>query len=61
MDLNTHWRLKLMKYEEQKATLLKYVLVQMLTIGVCHVVLQKLSDGKGLVLDVFGKVEKMLN
>jgi hypothetical protein len=31
------------------------------TIGVCHVVLQKLSDGKGLVLDVFGKVKKMLN
>jgi hypothetical protein len=31
------------------------------TIGVYHVVLQKVNDGKGLVLNVFGKVERMLN
>jgi hypothetical protein len=49
------------KVEEQKATLLKYVLFPMPTINVCRVVLQKVSDGKGLVLDVFGKVERMLN
>ncbi len=27
----------------------------------CHVVLEKLSDGKGSMLDVFGKVKRMLN
>ncbi len=31
------------------------------TIGMYHVVLQKVSDGKGLMLDVFSKVERILN